>query len=736
MGLSFLGAFLVLAFLVAARAIREAAYLEAFDAKTLPYITGLVVLLGLPAATAYGRTVYRLSARGAQSKLIVGVSVGLVPLWYYADHTWALVGFYLWTTLGSLLLTSGFWIMTAELFPVRSAKRLFGLISAGGTLGAMLAGTSLLWLAPVLPSSWYGPLLAALLLLLLFVQSLLERPPGDEATTAATHSPEERYSVRQSLREVRGSPQLRMLATIVFVAALLSGIVDYQFKELAQNRIQTGEGLAAFFGAFYGWTGAIALGLQLVVTGRLLAGAGVTFALGALPALVGLGSVGLLLAPSLVMATSVRGMDYTLRKSVFRSVIEFLWVPVPISVRRRTKAFIDAVADSAGEGMAAVAILMWVTLGGQPSRYLSVFVIGLAAWLVWLSRHMGVIYFATLQSRLRESVAEAGQVEMTLSIRPELLSATFRSLDVTTVLDTGMIAVPFPDAVTSRPIEVETPYAEGAVDPSPGAQVDRAQTPLESLEAADLTRLLANNRMYDQAVGALVAMGEPACRHLAGLLRDPGADFVLRRRIPKVLADIDVREADEALIDGLGANRFEVRYRSAMALARRRRIGAPEAGFDWREKIWDAIRAEVSREKPVWELQRLLDGTEPGEDDFVQQRLVQRGALSLEHTFRLLSLVLERETVRSAYLGVTLDEPELESFSLEYLEMVLPQDIRTRLWPFIGDSSEYQLSRSKRPLDRVVTDLMQTGATLFGGRKEQEALQRLLDEQRRGKPDA
>ena len=54
-----------------------------------------------------------------------------------------IVLFYLWTALGILLISSGFWVVTSELFAVRSAKRLFGLISAGGTLGAMTMGLSL-----------------------------------------------------------------------------------------------------------------------------------------------------------------------------------------------------------------------------------------------------------------------------------------------------------------------------------------------------------------------------------------------------------------------------------------------------------------------------------------------------------------------------------------------------------------------------------------------------------------
>jgi hypothetical protein len=105
-----------------------------------------------------------------------------------------------------------------------------------------------------------------------------------------------------------------------------------------------------------------------------------------------------------------------------------------------------------------------------------------------------------------------------------------------------------------------------------------------------------------------------------------------------------------------------------------------------------------------------------------------RGELSLEHTFRLLSLVLEPEAVRSAFHGLTQGNERLNSLALEYLEHALPEDVRKKLWPVIGDLSEYQRARTARPLSEVVSDLVKTDATLFASETERGALRKLLDE--------
>jgi hypothetical protein len=174
------------------------------------------------------------------------------------------------------------------------------------------------------------------------------------------------------------------------------------------------------------------------------------------------------------------------------------------------------------------------------------------------------------------------------------------------------------------------------------------------------------------------------------------------------------------LIGALTADRFEVRYRAARSLSRRR----SEKNAQFESTVWEAIRTELSRGRAVWELARLLDKNHP--DDLVDDRATRRGELSLEHVFRLLSFVLDAEAIHAAWNGITGDAAELESLALEYLEQVLPEDVRDRLWPFIGDLSAEQARRAIRPLDDVIEDLMDTGATLFGG-DHRRALARYLE---------
>jgi len=244
-----------------------------------------------------------------------------------------------------------------------------------------------------------------------------------------------------------------------------------------------------------------------------------------------------------------------------------------------------------------------------------------------------------------------------------------------------------------------------------------------------LTRLVARDHIFRKVAKLLQRFPQQSVSPLVGLLLSQETDFVIRRRIPEILANMGGQEVDDALLDVLTDSRFEVRYRTAVALLARRKKGRPVSSRDWELKVWHAVSLEVRKDRPLWELHRLLDSFDMPDDDLISVKVGVRGELSLEHTFRLLSLVLDLEQVRAAYHGIILDDPELKSFALEYLEMVLPRSVKERLWFYIGDISEKKVKRQARSIDRVVEDMMETGNTLFGGEISRQALDLMVSRQ-------
>ena len=85
----------------------------------------------------------------------------------------------------------------------------------------------------------------------------------------------------------------------------------------------------------------------------------------------------------------------------------------------------------------------------------------------------------------------------------------------------------------------------------------------------------------------------------------------------------------------------------------------------------------------------------------------KQGERHLEHVFNLLALTLEREPLRISYWAVRSGDT-LRGTALEYLENVLPEDVREILWPLLG--VRRRPSRSRRPAKEVEDELIRTGS--------------------------
>jgi len=764
--LCILGAFLLMAFVVLVRTIRETLFLDVFDVESLPFVTAAVACLSLPAVGLFAGLLGRFHPWTILKRISIVFCIGLGIIWTASRYIEVIaVVFYIWTAIGTVLFTSGFWVLVAESFAIGGAKRLFGLIAAGGTAGAMAMGLSMSWIAPKFQLIQLVPFLIGIILLLYLVEYWIYRlthvdseaerhdigSGNNDSENAGRDAPAGIFNIQGNLGTILKSPYLRSMAAIVFVAAVASYIVDYQFKEFAEMNFSTEE-MAGFLGSFYGWTGGIALAVQLLFTARIMGSARVALGLIVLPGLLLLGSTGFLVLPGLIVATLVRGGDYSLRKSLQRPMLEFLYVPVPALIRRKTKTFIDSFIDSAAEGTGAAVVFLWIVLSGMQSRYLSILVLLLSIFMIYLSRRMGNQYMNTIVSRLKEKDLGTDHARQTseLQSRPssykmDLLMASYSRLEIQSIFidqkslgQTGHEATPglFVEhnikqqdrRMESEPIDL--PDMVSLLKSSKNDHIQQVLKKMGRWEAEQIPliiKLLARDSLNKTVTQILVRIGSDAIKELSAVLLDKDADFVIQRRIPRILAGIGGEDAEKALLNALFASRFEIRYRAVVALVKLKRKSFHVPASQINTVIWDAIRNEVRCDRPVWEMRRLLDSFESSEDDkLIAKRVDARSNLSLEHIFRMLTLVLDPKPVIAALHGILSNNENFKSFALEYLEHSLPPDIKNGLWAFIGDASEARKRKEIRPLQKVVSDLMSSRATLFQNETDRDVLKKML----------
>jgi ATP:ADP antiporter, AAA family len=240
-------------------------------------------------------------------------------------------------------------------------------------------------------------------------------------------------------------------------------------------------------------------------------------------------------------------------------------------------------------------------------------------------------------------------------------------------------------------------------------QVLRSEEGLQAALIPHVIPLLAWDPVAEDAVRALRKVAEERIGELVDALLDPNQPFASRRRLARVFSVCVSQRAVDGVMLGLEDLRFEVRFQCGRSLAAITEKN-PKVRID-KERVFDVVRREVAVGRPVWESHRLLDTIEADSRSFVDEFLKDRAGQSLAHVFTLLSLVLPTAPLQIAYRGLHTDDPGLRGTALEYLEGVLPPDIRDRLWPFLSDRP--RKPQDGRARDEILADLLRSNESIM-----------------------
>lgn len=390
--LLFLQYFLLLTAYYFLKPARDALFLIGAGAELLPAAFVVSALLAAPVAGLYARAGRRLSVQTLTvvTLLVLAFQLPVLYLLLREPAAWVFYLLYAWVGMFGILTTSQFWLLAGELFDASQARRIFPALGVAGILGAFFGGE----LTRRAVVDWgFGTeelLLAGLATTLASATvALLARSPGGPPTNEPAHRARPSSGDGGGWRNLKLLGRSRLLTLIVALtglSVLVTAVVDYQFKAVSAAAYPDARALASFLGSVYGLTSLLSLLLQLVLAGRLLRWLGVAGALAVLPAVLTLGAAGLLVAPTVLAATLLRGGDLVLKHSVQRTAREMLFLPVPAELKRRTKVVIDIFVDRLGRGAAGL-LLLGLTLGLHvPLRWISVLtVVLLLGWLLLLT---------------------------------------------------------------------------------------------------------------------------------------------------------------------------------------------------------------------------------------------------------------------------------------------------------------------------------------------------------------
>lgn len=255
--------------------------------------------------------------------------------------------------MGALVVIQ-FWTFAQDVFTSREAKRLFGLIGAGGQVANVVYGFTAATVSRTLGAESLLVLCALNLVACGFLAWHIGRRYGSAAgnTVRAAASRTRLRPVRPEVTRKKkaantlsalATPHLLTIAAIAMVSAVAVNLVDFQFKAAAEMNFKDKGELGAFFGRFYGICGAAALAIQMGVTGRVLERFGILASLLPLPVGLLFGSFVGFFSPGGWSASLAKGSDSIFRYTINDASMQLLYLPVPAHLRGRAKALIDGI---------------------------------------------------------------------------------------------------------------------------------------------------------------------------------------------------------------------------------------------------------------------------------------------------------------------------------------------------------------------------------------------------------
>jgi AAA family ATP:ADP antiporter len=358
-GLPVLLTFLYIAVVVAsyllAKPIRNGLFLREYGPYSLVYVYAAVPIALSLFVPLYSRAVARVGSRRITVATLLFFATNVALFWYgFRFHRFDLLPaiFYVWVNCFGIIAPVQAWSFANSIFDTRQAKRLFGLIGAGASLGAITGGLLARYLVgPVGGAVNMLLVLAALIFSgALFVAAANRRIPRRKTVTRPGRQP-----FRETLAQIAGNPYLSLMAMLVFLVAIVTQWTAFQLSVVADERfLGDADALTRFFGTFNFMLGSISFLLQLLVTGPALRRFGIAVTVLVLPFSLGLGMTLVLIWPTLWLVLLTNAFDQGFRFSVDKASYELLYLPIPPAKRVAVKNAIDIIVNRIADGCGAL----------------------------------------------------------------------------------------------------------------------------------------------------------------------------------------------------------------------------------------------------------------------------------------------------------------------------------------------------------------------------------------------
>ncbi len=352
--LSFLFVFVLMAAYYILRPVRDAMASDWSDVQ-VSWLWTINFFASTALVAIYGWIVSRIQLRLVVPAVYTFFSLSFFAfyfsLWSGVTADWVDKAFYVWVSVFALFHVSVFWSFMAETFSQNQAARLFSVIAAGASLGAIIGPLLSAALVQVLKPQSMMLVCATMILIPLPISAKLYvlRNTALENNNLSPVNPESTIGGNplHGFAEFVTNPYLLGIGMFIILYTGIGSFVYLEQKNLLATYSRADR--ATIYGIRDAVTNTITFALAFFVTGRLVPRLGMSVALVIVPTLIFLGMLILAVSPVLTIALALWIARSAGNYGLVRPCREMLFTSVDRESRFKTKPVIDIVAYRGGD---------------------------------------------------------------------------------------------------------------------------------------------------------------------------------------------------------------------------------------------------------------------------------------------------------------------------------------------------------------------------------------------------
>mgnify|MGYP000045946263 FL=1 len=284
-----------------------------------------------------------------------------------AEYVWLGRVFFVWISVFNLFVVSVFWSFMADIYTREQGRRLFGFITSGGSIGALLGGIATsnvvvdIGFQNLFPIS--ATMLFAAVLCIHKLKHWVHREHEDEIEQTVESDKPLGGSPFAGMTHVLSSKYFLGIAASSVIASLL-GTALYMFAaELIQTAIESPDERTRFFSNMNNWQNALALLIQMFAVKQVVTRFGIGRSLVLFPIATVIGFAILAMEPTLMAVAVLTVVRRALGFGFTKPSTDMLYSVVTPEEKYKAKNFIDTAIYRGGDVVGTWSIRLMSILG-------------------------------------------------------------------------------------------------------------------------------------------------------------------------------------------------------------------------------------------------------------------------------------------------------------------------------------------------------------------------------------